>query len=82
MEKYIDLRDPMDYAAGHIPGAVNITPDRILLDIGKVATPEDSLLLYCYSGNRSRLAQELLKTMGYRAKSIGGIHSYKGALEK
>ncbi|MBQ8081368.1 MAG: rhodanese-like domain-containing protein [Clostridia bacterium] len=75
-----DVREAEEFAAGHIPGAVNFP----LSVLSNTALPQDRpLFLYCLRGARSRRAAGILKRMGYtRVKSIGGIAGYKGSLER
>ena len=74
----VDVREIDEFQAGHIPGAVN----EPLSGIANTALPKDKpLFLYCQSGVRSKKAAGILKKMGYQAKSIGGIESYKGRVE-
>ena len=75
----LDVREEDEFRAGHIPGAVN----QPLSAIGQIAVPKDkALFVYCLRGTRSKRAAGILKKMGYRAKSIGGIMSYQGPVEK
>lgn len=76
----VDVREADEFRAGHIPGAVNAP----LSAIEQVTLPKDKpLFVYCLRGTRSRRAVNRLKRMGYQnAKSIGGIVSYQGQLEK
>lgn len=64
----LDVREPDEYAAGHLAGAVNIprgvlefrlSADPALVDSGR------PLLVYCKSGGRSALAAKVLQDMGY-----------------
>ena len=75
----IDVREPGEFAAGHIPGAVNMTlSGSHNLSCGK----DTPLYLYCLRGSRSLKASVFLKGQGYtNVKSIGGITGYKGELE-
>ena len=76
----VDVREADEFRAGHIPGAINAP----LSAIEQVTFPKDKpLFIYCLRGTRSRRAVNRLKRMGYQnAKSIGGIVSYKGQVEK
>lgn len=76
----IDVREPDEYAAGHIPSAVNIPLSQIQSIDYDLDTP---LFLYCLVGSRSMRAASALKQLDYeKVKSIGGINRYKGELEK
>lgn len=78
----IDLRDLKDYDKGHIPTAINIPYDD--LEYKKQNLRLDHLLIfYCDRGNVSLLAARDLMKDGYNIKSIyGGIHAYKGKLDR
>ena len=75
----LDVREAEEFKSGHIPGAVNVP----LSEINSIRIPGKSpLYVYCLRGSRSRRAVNILKQMGYDARSIGGIVSYKGQLEQ
>ncbi len=75
----VDVREGEEFRAGHIPGAVNIP----LSAIGRITLPKGTpLFLYCLRGTRSRRAAGILKKMGYRVKSIGGISGYRGEIAR
>ena len=74
-----DVRDAQEYAQGHIPGAVHMTAEEIIIRHPGRDTP---MFLYCLRGIRSRRAAWKLRKAGYtHVKSIGGIRDYKGPLE-
>ena len=74
----LDVREADEFRSGHIPGAVNVPLSRI----NSISIPKDKpFFVYCLRGTRSRQAVSALKRMGYTAKSIGGIASYKGQVE-
>ncbi len=69
--RLIDVREPAEYAGGHLPGAVN-TPLAELKD-----TPElniSPVVLICASGSRSAQAAALLTEAGHSdvANLLGG----------
>ena len=76
----VDVREADEYAAGHIPGAVNAP----LSTLEGADLPKDRpLFLYCLRGSRSARAAGLLKRRGYgRVRSIGGISGYRGKTER
>ncbi|WP_234554965.1 rhodanese-like domain-containing protein [Thermus caliditerrae] len=60
----VDVRTPQEFAAGHVPGAINLPVEAITSWADQV--PKDKpVYLYCRSGNRSRQAAEYLKKKGY-----------------
>ena len=76
-EDYIilDTRTEAEYDEGHIPGAIVIPHDEIA-DRAEEELPdkERSILVYCRSGRRSKLAAEALVELGYtNIKEFGGI---------
>ena len=75
----IDVRGADEYAAGHIPGAVNLDVNRIG-EIGSVVNDKNApIYTYCLTGRRSGRAVAALKNAGYtNAKNIGGINKYIG----
>lgn len=71
----IDVREPFEYAAGHVEGAINIPPSDIMKGASMLAEiPKDAeLILYCRSGSRSRTAAMLLSQQGF-TNIINGIN--------
>lgn len=79
----LDVRGPEEYAGGHIPRSRNISLDRIASAPKEIPDHSTPLFVYCLSGARSRQAISALKGMGYEnATNIGGISSYRGAMER
>ena len=79
----IDVRDPDEFASGHIPGAVNL-PLQQFMKIGDVVSDKNApLFVYCKSGARSKRACTGFTKLGYtNVKNIGGIDSYRGKKER
>jgi phage shock protein E len=62
----IDVRTAEEFAAGSLPGALNINHLQIAGQIASVVPDKDTpVVLYCRSGNRSGIAQETLQQLGY-----------------
>jgi rhodanese-related sulfurtransferase len=72
----IDVRHPDDYAAGHVPGAVNLTVGR-LVGRNLAAWPADTLLVvYCagpHCNGADRAALVLARLGRPVKKMIGGV---------
>ena len=83
-ENYVilDVRRPDEFAAGHIPGAINIPNETI----GEEKIPElpdknQLILVYCRSGNRSKQASGKLVNLGYaNVVEFGGINTWAGEI--
>lgn len=61
----VDVRTPQEFAAGHVPGAVNIPFDEIGRRAAEVGSPSSAVVLYCRSGRRSAIAGETLRGLGF-----------------
>jgi rhodanese-related sulfurtransferase len=60
----LDVRSPEEFAAGHVPGAVNVPYDQVAARLAEVPKDKD-LVLYCRSGRRAAIAAEVLAQNGY-----------------
>ena len=76
----LDVRTEEEFAAEHIPGAICIPNETI----GDSAIPElpdkdQTIFIYCRSGNRSKDAAEKLVNLGYtHIIEFGGINDWNG----
>lgn len=72
---FIDVREPFEFAMGHVKGAVNIPPAKLMAGAKKLDdVPKDTeLVLYCLSGSRSNVSINILKGMGY-TNLVNGIN--------
>jgi len=67
----VDVREPQEYAAGHVPGAINIPRGVLEFQIWKqVGFPTGTeldrpVILQCQSGNRASLAAQSLEELGF-----------------
>ena len=78
----LDVRTPEEFAAGHIPGAINIPNEEIgTAQIPELPDQDQLILVYCRSGNRSKQASEKLAALGYtNIVEFGGINSWPGEI--
>jgi rhodanese-related sulfurtransferase len=73
----VDVREPDEYAAGHIPGAVNL-PLSQLRERYRELAGDRPLALYCGVGQRAYYATRFLLQHGYRAANLsGGYTTYR-----
>ena len=79
----VDVRRQDEYDAGHIPGAILIPNESIGADQPEeLPDPDQIILIYCRSGNRSKQAAAKLVKLGYTdIVEFGGIMDYHGELE-
>ncbi|MCX8114896.1 MAG: rhodanese-like domain-containing protein [Burkholderiaceae bacterium] len=67
----VDVRDPDEYAEGHIPGAVNVSRGLLEFRIwSHVGYPDKTdmnkqMTLYCRTGGRCALAAKTLQELGF-----------------
>jgi rhodanese-related sulfurtransferase len=67
-EKFIlvDTREDLEWAKGHVPGAIHLGKGVIERDIEKTIPDHNApVVLYCGGGFRSALAADNLQKMGY-----------------
>jgi rhodanese-related sulfurtransferase len=70
----LDVRTPAEYAAGHIPGAVNIPHDQAADRLEELRPYQDrEIVLYCKSGRRAGIAADALAQAGFsRLRHLAG----------
>ena len=80
----LDVRRPDEYAAGHIPNAINVPNESIgTSEIPELPDKNQLIMVYCRSGRRSKEAAEKLVKLGYtNIVEFGGILDWKGEIEK
>ncbi|CAN2246523.1 HcaD Uncharacterized NAD(FAD)-dependent dehydrogenases [actinobacterium SCGC AAA044-D11] len=68
--KLLDVRSKSEFAAGSIPGAINIPVDELRERISEV--PTHDVLVLCQVGQRGHTATLLLNELGISAKNLDG----------
>ena len=73
----VDVREPVEHAAGVIDGAVLISLGQLMARAQEI--PKDRpVVVYCQSGGRSARAVAALRTQGYDAHNLaGGIVAWR-----
>jgi phage shock protein E len=70
---YVDVRTPAEWEAGRVEGAIHI-PHTELADRWPEleAHRDDDIVLYCRTGRRSGLAEQILREAGFERLHNGG----------
>ena len=64
---YLDVRDPNEFSAGHVPGAINVSRGTLEFNIfGRIPDQNAKIYVYCKSAGRSTLATKTLNDLGYK----------------
>lgn len=64
---WIDVRSPEEFAAGHLPSAINLPYQNVAARIGQIETDKArDIRLYCGIGVRAQAAKYMLEAQGYR----------------
>ena len=65
----LSVRSAEHYAAGHVPGAINIGLSALADNLDKL-DPDAPVYVYCYTGHSAAQAAALLQMLGYDAYSL------------
>ena len=72
----VDVREPFEYNRGHVPGALNLPPAKLLRgmpsELADVAK-DTEIVLYCLSGARSGASMRILRQFGF-TNVVNGIN--------
>lgn len=83
----LDVREPSEFDAGHLPNAVHIPRGLLEFMVGNHPALQDTsaaIVVYCKNGGRSTLATDLLKRMGFdqAVMLVGGFDNWSGTVHK
>lgn len=68
---FVDVREPQEFAQGHVPGAVNLPMSRLTSQLDRLDR-DRRVHVVCASGNRSGAMTELLRAAGFDAVDVTG----------
>jgi phage shock protein E len=74
----IDVREPFEYKASHIDGALNIPPAKLLAGMPEELaniSKDTEIILYCISGSRSNSSMHILRNYGFN-NLVNGINRH------
>jgi len=79
----VDVREPYEFAAGHVPRAVNVPLGQIRARAGEFDSSAETYVI-CQSGHRSATATKQLVKAGFLnvAGVRGGTSAWTGKLKK
>ena len=73
----VDCREPYEWEAGRVEGAVHIPLNDIMGGAGQDLDAAKPVAVICRSGNRSELATMMLQARGFEAYNIeGGMEAW------
>ena len=72
---FIDVREPFEFQAGHVVGALNIPPAELMSGASQLKDiPKNTeIIVYCRTGSRSNVAIQILKQLGF-TNLVNGIN--------
>lgn len=78
----LDVREPAEFAFGHIPGALSVPLGQLEEKIGQL-DPGKAYAVICRTGNRSDLACQMLAERGFSnvKNVVPGMSRWQGATE-
>lgn len=73
----VDVRDAEEFAAGHIPGAINLPLPQLRSRLNELPLDRE-IWVNCVVGQRAYYALRLLRQRGFTVKNLsGGITTYR-----
>jgi len=64
---FLDVRDAGEFAAGHLPGAMNISRGTLEFNVfGKIPDQNAKIYVYCKTAGRSAMATKTLNDLGFK----------------
>ncbi|MFP5298748.1 MAG: rhodanese-like domain-containing protein [Actinomycetota bacterium] len=69
--RFLDVREPHEYEAGHIPGSVHIPLMSLDERVGELDA-DQTWIVTCQIGQRSDLAARFLRVRGFEAHNLDG----------
>jgi phage shock protein E len=77
---YVDVRRPDEWAEGHVAGAIHIPYTELPQRLAELEEyRDDEIVLYCRTGRRSGIAEEILRDAGFeRLHNGGGLRDLEG----
>jgi phage shock protein E len=75
--RLVDVRSPDEFAAGHLPGAVNVPVGTLADRLAEVGPKDGTVIVYCHTGMRSARAASLLRDNGFTdVRNLGPMRAW------
>ena len=68
----VDCREPYEWDAGRVEGAIHIPLNSLLAGVGPDLDQARPVAVICRTGNRSELATMMLQARGFEAHNVEG----------
>ena len=80
----LDVRNRVDYEAGHVPGAKGIPLPEVEKKVEQIIRDKNApVFVYCYKGGNAHRAIRIMRKLGYTSlENIGGFNYYNGRVER
>ena len=75
----VDVRTPSEFQEDAIPGSINVPLCNVVAEANNLKKAS-KVMVYCRSGQRSRMAAKFLDSIGVYVKDLGGLDSAKMSL--
>jgi sulfur-carrier protein adenylyltransferase/sulfurtransferase len=75
---YLDVREAHEWNLVRIPGAVHLPLAAVESSVRQSVSPDQEVIVYCGRGNRSAVAAETMRRLGYGrvASMTGGLQGW------
>ena len=75
--RLVDVRASFEFAAGHLPGAINVPVQHMHARINELDPKDAPIVVYCQSGSRSKMAFDELESAGFtRLYDLGPMSAW------
>jgi phage shock protein E len=69
----VDVRTESEFAAGHVPGAINVPVADLSAKASALVAQGKPIVVYCASGVRSAMARRTLRAAGADVHDLGAM---------
>jgi rhodanese-related sulfurtransferase len=75
--RLVDVRSPDEFAAGHLPDAINVPVASLDARLAELGPKDGTVIVYCHTGMRSSRAAALLHERGFtHVRNLGPMRAW------